>query len=101
LRVGDRTIDLSQRTTRTLEQQRSRRGQLDTTRRTHEQHEPQLTLELTNRPRQRRLRHMQARRRTPEMQLLRHRDEIPKLPQLDQRLHAGILTRQYLVANSG
>jgi hypothetical protein len=68
-RIRNRAIDLGQRLPRTLEQHRTRRSQLHPPRRPHEQHQPELTLELTNRPRERRLRHMQALRRPPEVQL--------------------------------
>ena len=82
--VGDRPIDVSQRPPRALQQDRACRRQLNAPRRPHEQHDAELTLELTNRARQRRLRHVQPIRRPPKVQLLRDRNEITQLPQLDR-----------------
>jgi hypothetical protein len=42
---------------------------------------------------------MQPRCRTTEMQLLRHRNEIAELPELDRRLHDEILNCRRPVAN--
>src|SRR5207248_1821943 len=74
---------------RTLEQSRPGRRQLDPARRPDKQHQPKLTLQLTDRPRERRLRHVQTLRRPPEMQLLRNGDEITQLPQLNRNVHAA------------
>jgi hypothetical protein len=84
LHLSDCSVDLGQRPTGPLEQQRPSRSQLHPTGRAHEQHHPEIALELTNRTRQRRLRHLQTPRRPGEVQLLRHRDEIPELPKLNR-----------------
>ena len=87
--VHDGAVELRQRSPRALEQHRPCRGELHAPRRAHEQHDAQVTLELPNRPRQGRLRHVQPRRSPPEMELLRHRDEVPQLPELDGTVHAA------------
>jgi hypothetical protein len=48
-----------------------------------------LTLQVTNRTRERRLRHMETLCRPPEMQLLRYGDEIAELPQLHRNIPGG------------
>jgi hypothetical protein len=86
-RVLDRSIDLGKRPPRPLEQRRASRCQLDAARSPYEQHQPQLPLELANRTRERRLRHVQTLRCPPEMQLLRNGDEIAQLSQLERSIH--------------
>ena len=44
-------------------------------------------LEVPDRPRQRRLRHVQTLGGPPEMQLLGNRYEIPQLAQLNRKIH--------------
>ena len=90
-RVGDRPIDLDQSPPRALEQHGARRRQLHPPRRTHEQHEAKLALQITNRPRERRLRHMQPLRSPPKMQCLSDSHEIAQLPKLNRCLHKQIL----------
>ena len=86
-RIVDRGVDLRKRPPRTLEQSRPGRCQLDAARRPHEQDQPELALQLADRARQRRLRHVQTLRRAAEVQLLRHGDEVPQLPQLNRDVH--------------
>jgi hypothetical protein len=86
-RVLDCSIDLGKRPPRPLEQRRASRCQLHPARCPHEEHQPQVPLELANRTRERRLRHVQMLRRASEMQLLRDGDEIAQLSQLERNIH--------------
>ena len=86
-RVVNRSIDLRESMPRTLEQGGAGRCQLDTPRRPDEQHQPKLTLQLADRTRERRLRHVQTLRCAPEVQLLRYSDEVTQLTQLNRKVH--------------
>ena len=87
--VVERSVDLGKRPLSALEQRGAGRGQLDSARRANEQHEAELSLQLPNRTRKRRLRHVQTLRRSPDMKLLRHGDEVAQLPQLDRNIHCS------------
>lgn len=86
-RVVDRELHLGQRGARAPQQRGAGGRELHAPRGPDEQHEPQLTLELPNRSRQRRLRHVQALGGPPKMQLLGDRHEVPQLAQLNGKLH--------------
>ena len=88
-RLVDRGIDLGKRRPGPLEQSGAGGRQLHAPRRSHEQHQPELTLQVADRARQRRLRHVQTLGRAPKMQLLSYGDEVAQLPQLDRKVHRG------------
>jgi 3-oxoacyl-[acyl-carrier protein] reductase len=79
----ERGTDSLDRNPPLLEQHGAGRGQGDPAAGPLEQRHTELALELADGRRQRRLGHAQARRGPGEVQLLRDRDEIPELAQLD------------------
>ena len=83
----DREVNLGERSPCAREQGGSGRRQLDMPGGPDEEHEPELALEIPDRPRKRRLRHVQALGGAAEVQLLGNRDEVPQLSQLDWKIH--------------
>ena len=86
-RLVERDVDLGERHPRACQQRRPGRRELDVPRGPDEQDGPDVALQLPDRARQRRLRHVQALRRAAEVKLLGDRHEVPQLPQLDRRIH--------------
>jgi hypothetical protein len=56
-------------------------------RRPNEERDPELTLEVTDSARQRRLRHVQTLCSAAEVQFLRDGDEVPQLTQFNRYIH--------------
>ena len=92
-RLGDGEVDLGDRAAGAREQRRARGRQLHPPRRAHEQHGAEIALELADRARERRLRHVQPRGGAAEVQLLGDRHEVAQLAELDRGVHAAILRR--------
>src|SRR3954454_20389509 len=86
-------LDLGERPAPPLKQRGTGGGELDASRRPDEQHDPELALQLSDRSRERRLRHVQAVSRPPEVQLFGNRYEIAQLAQLDRNIHAAHVDR--------
>ena len=92
-RLRDGEVELGDRAPGASEQRGSRGGQLHPPRRAYEQDDSEIALELADRARERRLRHVQPLGGAAEVQLLGHRDEVAQLAQLDRGVHAAILRR--------
>ena len=91
-RVGDRSIDLLERSLRTLEEDGAGRCQFDVACRSLEQHHAELTLQLVDGTRKRGLRDVKPISSVPEVQLLNYSHEIAQLPDLDRNVHSLMLT---------